>query len=264
MKPTPILVAAGAVAVCVGGCAHRPFYDPEIRRIAADEGPPHLPPVPATPDHTIPKPLPLTGVLLEVPSGKTIRGVENLIIHARRAENDDKGSGQDAGLGFTGLVTTIDLGQKDRPAPNFRVPYEVGMKASEVTVAMPIGIGVFRGIRPRLTTAIISGGAEGSTIITYAGANQQWMYLAEYTQVGSQIGDLSLLNSSGTPIQTEYFNVVQRLIVVNKNMTGNSWTMSAPEKLTDEPAIYALCQQAWVEAQNSGLIPATDPFPDPP
>jgi hypothetical protein len=264
MKPTPILLAASVATAALCGCAHHPFYDSHVRRLQADQGLPHLPPEPATPDHTIPKPIPLAGVLIEMPSGKTIRGVENIIIHARRAENDDDGSGKDAGVGFTGLVTTIDLGQKDRPEPNFRTPYEVGMKASEVTVAMPIGIGVLRGIRPRLTTAIISGGAEGSTIIVYAGANQQWMYLAEYTPVGSEIGDLSLLSPTGAPIQTEHFNVVQRLIVVDKNMTGNTWTMHAPEKLADKPAILALCQQAWIEAQNSGLIPATDPFPNPP
>lgn len=264
MKPTPILVVAVAgIAAALAGCAH-PFYDPDIRRIPADQGPPHLPPAPPTQDHTIPKPLPLTGVLIEMPSGKTIRGVENIIVHARRAENDDSGSGKDDGLGFTGLILTPDPDLSKRPAPEKRHPYEVGMKASEVKVAMPIGIGIFRGIRPRLTTAIISGGAEGSTIIVYAGSTTQWMYLAEYTQVGSQIGDCSLLDNTGHPIQTEYFTTTNRLILAQQNTVTGQWTMNPPVKLASNPELLAQCQAAWLEAQNSGLIPPTDPFPNPP
>jgi hypothetical protein len=265
MKPTrPLLAAAGATLI-LAGCSHtRSFYDPDVRRLQPDVGPPHLPVAAATVKHTDPKPLPLVGVLLEIPSGKTVRGVEDLVVHARREENDDSGSGKDDGIGFTGLISTPDPDLKKRPAPENRRPYEVGMKASEVKVAMPIGFGIFRGLRPRLTTAIISGGAEGSTVIAWAMPTVQWIYLAQYTVVGGKYGSVDLLAPNGTPTATKEFSDIKRLIIAEKDSTTGQWFINDAVTLDSEPKIKAMCEEGWKRAQDAKVIPPGEVFPSPP
>ncbi len=261
MKPTLLVVLASIVAAVAGGCAPCAFYDPQVRRLQPDQGAPHLPAIDATADHTKPKPLPLTGVLIEMPSGKTVRGVEDLVVHARRVENDDSGSGMDDAIGFTGLISTPDPDPKNRPAPANRRPFEVGMKASEVKVAMPIGLGIFRGSRPRLTTGVISGGGESTTIIVWAMPTVQWMYLAQYTEVGGKFGDVSLLAANGSVLGTEVFSATERLIIAEKDSTTGQWNLYPAGKLADEPKIMALCKEAWKRAQDAKVIPAGEPFP---
>jgi hypothetical protein len=254
MNRALVLFVAASAAV-LPACRHAP-RDYPVRSIAllADEpGPAPAPGKPAPEaDHTKPTPLPDSGVFIIPANRQTVSGTTDLLVQARRA-------GGNPNDGFTGLVTTTSTSSTP-------TPYQVGLKASEVKVAMPIGLGIFRGSRPHLTTAVVSAGAEGSTLVCWATPREQWVVLLESRALG-QMGTVHLLTPTGSVITTEHFTNLCTLIraeVYAEDEQGQPvWRLLAPRPLQLGSRENDFCRSAWQKARTAGVIPTGTPYPGP-
>jgi hypothetical protein len=189
--------------------------------------------------------IPMKTLLIEGwSSGDTVTSSKDLVVHSRQTDNDFDPAMGEKRLGFTGVVSPLGMASQVSAGPD-----------STQAIAMSMGIGIFRGSRPRLTTGVVSGGAEGSTIIAYASQNSQWICLVEGSLVGAKRGTFTMITAG----QTWNFVDNMTIIVATRPSPTGAWTVDGPRALnTSERTV---CQSMWAKAQAKGIIPSTEPFP---
>lgn len=232
------VIAALIVGVCTGCLIQHARMTTAAAAPAA--------PAPALQTGTLaPVLIPMQTLLMQLQNtGASVTSSNDVIVHSRSVDNSYDAAMGEKKIGFTGVVSPLGAGSQVNAGPD-----------STQAIAMPLGIGIFRGIRPRLTTNIVSGGAEGSTIIAYANQNTQWICLVEGSLVNGKRGTFTLLTSSTVRNFTDNMTVV----VASRPNPTQPWTLDGPRALT--AAERAVCVGQWTKAQNAGVIPGTEPFP---
>lgn len=189
--------------------------------------------------------IPMKTLLVQLQNtGETVTTSNDIIVHSRQSDNDFDATMGEKRLGFAGVVSPLGLASQANAGPD-----------ASHAIAMPMGVGVFRGLRPRLTTHVISGGAEGSTVIAYANQNTQWICLVEGSLVNGKRGTFKLLTSG------QVWNFVDNMtiVVASRPNATQPWTVDGPRALTN--AERTVCVAQWSKGQNAGIIPSTEPFP---
>ncbi len=239
------VIAALALGLCTGslvgglhlGWAHATPSAPGGPSAAAQTG------------ATAPVLVPMQTLLLQLQnSGETVSSSNDVVLHSRTVDNSYDATLGERRVGFSGVVSPLGMASQ----------VNAGLDSTN-SVAMSMGIGIFRGSRPRLTTNVISGGAESSTIIAYANQNTQWMCLVESATVGTKRAWFQLLPSGPNPgINKDFVNNMTIVVATRANPT-QPWTVDGPRTLTT--AERTACLTAWGKAQVAGIIPGTEPFP---
>jgi hypothetical protein len=235
------VTAALALGLCIGCLI-------EGSRSAPAGAPIPLPSAPAPAlqtGTTAPVLMPMQTLLLQLQlTGETVTSSNDIVVHSRTVDNSFDATLGEKKIGFTGIVSPLGLSSQVSAGPD-----------STQAIAMSMGIGLFRGLRPRLTTHIISGGAEGSTIIAYANQNSQWICLVEGSLVSGKRGTFELIGGSSVRNFTDNMTIV----VASRTNPTSPWSVDGPRALTS--AERTVCLAQWAKAQGAGIIPSTEPFP---
>jgi hypothetical protein len=239
------VIAALALGLCTG-CLLQHGRLTTAGAAPAPASAPLSAPTPAMQTGTLaPVLIPMQTLLLQLQNtGETVSTSNDIIVHSRSVDNAYDAANGEKRLGFTGLISPLGLGSQASAGPD-----------SSQAIAMSMGVGILRGIRPRLTTHIISGGAEGSTIIAYANQNTQWICLVEGTLMAGKRGTFTLLTSNTVRNFTDNMTI----IVASRPNPTQAWSLDGPRALT--AAERAVCQAQWTKAQTAGIIAGTEPFP---
>lgn len=193
--------------------------------------------------------IPMQTVLLQMQNaGETVSSSNDIIVHCRNVDNAYDAANGEKRLGFTGIVSPLGMGSQTSAGPD-----------ATNQVVMAWGVGLIRGLRPRLTTNTVAAGAESSTMIVYANQNVQWACLVESATVGARRAWFQLLPGPTGPGVSRDFTSNMTIVVATRTNPTQAWSVDGPRALTT--AERAVCLTAWGKAQIAGIIPSTEPFP---